>query len=175
MTNITINTHVSRSVTIHAPTHCLIYFATNAMHLSHLTVAGGTVDSRLYVRLVRVVGVRFGFQPVDAFPRRLLLPLRKRGKFLNLGTLGLDRFVATHASAYIWNGGVRRLVYVFVTECTLELRSLVAFFGNVLPMVKFDRLSWTFRFSGDAQQEYTDDRDRHDHKHQVFGPSPHFS
>jgi hypothetical protein len=140
MTHVTINTHIPRSVTVHAPTHCLIYLATNAMHLAHLTVTGGTVDSSFYVRLVRVVRVRFGFQPVDALPRRLLLPLRKRGKLLNLGTLGLDRFVATHTSAYIWNSGVRRLVYVFVAESTLQLRSIVPFFSNVLPMVKFDRL-----------------------------------
>src|SRR5215471_14429453 len=147
MTHITIHTHISCSVTVDTPTHCLIYFAANAMHLSHLTVTGRTVDTSLNVRLVCVISIRFRLHPVDAFPGRLLLPLRKRSKFLNFRTFGLCRFVTAHARAYVRDRGVRRLINVFVAKSTLQLGSFVALLSNVLPVVKFDRLARAFWFT----------------------------
>src|SRR5262249_51581657 len=165
MTNITINTHISCSVTIHTPTHCLAYFAANPMHLSHLAVASCAFNSGFDVRLVRVVGVRLRFYPVAALPPRLLLPLRVSPVVLKLRAFCLSRLVAAHTRGYVLNCGVRRLIYVFVAEGALQLRSFIAFLGHVLPVIKFDRLPRPFRFPRSAQQQYAYDRDRQNHKH----------
>ena len=107
MTHITIHAHASRAVAVHAPSHCLIYFATHAVHLPDLPVTGCAFEPGANVRLVRVESVRFRFERVDAAPWRLLLAFGEGRELLNLGAIGFDRIVATHASIDVRNRCVR--------------------------------------------------------------------
>lgn len=110
------------------------------MHLADLPVTRCAIDSRANVRLVRVVRVRFWFQPVHALPRRLLFSLEERRELLNLGAFGLDRLVATHTGGDVGNSRVSRLIHVLVAERAFKLWSIFPFFRNVLPVIEFDRL-----------------------------------
>jgi hypothetical protein len=150
---------------VHAPSHRLIYFAPYSMHLSDLPVTRCTLDSCANVGLVRVKGVRFGFEPVHATPRRLLFSFCEPRKFLNLRTFSLDRFVATHARCDVWNRRVRRLIYVLVTEGAFKLWGFVTLLGHVLPVIELDRLSRRFRLSRSPQQHEPDHQDRHNDKY----------
>src|SRR5512134_3016556 len=97
MTNVTIHTNAPGCMAVHAPSHRLIYFAAHSMHLPYIAVTRRALDAGANVRLVRVVGVRLGLEPVHTTPRRLLFSLCERSELLNLRTFGLDRLVATHA------------------------------------------------------------------------------
>lgn len=165
MTDVTIHTNASRTMAVHAPSHRLIYLAPYSMHLSNLAVTRCTLDSCAYVRLVRVKGVRLGFDPVHPPPRRLLFPFCERRELLYLSALSLDGLVATHACRYVGNSGVRRFVCVLVTEGAFKLRSIFSFFSHVLPVVELDRLSRRFRPSRSAQQHEPDHQDRHNDKY----------
>lgn len=156
MTNIAIHAHASRSMAVHAPSHRLIYFAAHSMHLPNLTVTRRAVDSGSNVRFVRVVSVRFRFDPIDATPRRLLFSLSVGRELLNLRAFSLDRLVATHARGNVWDRRVRRLVYVFVTERAFKLWSFFPFLSDVLPVIELDRLQRRFRLSRSAQQHEAD-------------------
>ena len=90
MANVTIHADASRFMAVHAPTHRLVYFAPYSMHLANLTVTCRALDTGPDVRLVRVVGVRFRFDPVHALPRGLLFSLGEPRQLLNFRALGLD-------------------------------------------------------------------------------------
>ena len=163
MADVAVNAHASRAVAVHAPSHRLLDFATHAVHLPDLSVTCGAFEPGSNVRLVRVESVRFRFKPVDAAPRRLLLARGEGRELLNLGAVGLDRFVTTHARIDVGNRRVRRLVCVLVTERAFELRAV--FFGHVLPVIKLNRLFRRYRLCRRAQEYDSDngDRDGYDH------------
>jgi len=145
MANVTIHTHPFSPMAIDAPSHCLIYFATHAMHLSNLAVTGRAFEAGSNVRLVRVENICLRLVPIHATPRRLLFLVGERGKLLHFGTLGHYRIVTSHASGGIGNGGVRRLVYILVTEGALELRAF--FLCHMLPVVELNWLLRRFRLA----------------------------
>lgn len=150
---------------VHAPSHRLIYLAPYSMHMSDLPVTRSAVDSCANVRLVRVKGIRLGFEPVHTTPRRLFFSFCERGEFLNLRALSLDRVMATHACSDIWNRRVRRLIYVLVTEGAFKLWGFAPFFGHVLPVIELDRLPRRFRLSRSSQQHEPNHQDRHNEKY----------
>ena len=90
MAHITIHTNRFCSVAVDTPSHCLIYFSTNAMHFTDLAVTCHTLETGSNVRLVRVENICLGFVPIHATPRRLLFVLGERGKLLHFGAVGLD-------------------------------------------------------------------------------------
>src|SRR5437773_6851782 len=109
MTDVAIHTNASGLVAVDTPSHGLIYFAPHTMHLANLPVTGCAFDSSLDVRLMRVVGVSFRFEPVHPLPGRLLFSLRERRELLNFRALSLDRFVATLTGGDVRNSRVSRL------------------------------------------------------------------
>jgi len=165
MTHVAIVTNIPGSMAVHAPSHRLVYFAADSMHLSDRAVTGRALDARPNVRLMGVKSVRFRLDPVDALPRWLFFTFSVRRQFLNLRAFGLNRLVATHAGGDVWNRRVRRLVRILVTERALELRSFFSFFCHVLPVIELNRLERSFRSGGRAQQHESDHQDHHNHKH----------
>ena len=123
------------------------------MHLANLTVTRRALQPRSDVRFVGVKRIRFRLDPVDSLPGRLLLALGVCCELLDFRALGLDRFVTSHAGRNVWNGRMRRLVDIFVTERAFELRRFVARFRDVLPVIELDRLFWGFRFARCAHNE----------------------
>ncbi len=103
MANVAIYAHAFCPVAIDAPSHCLIYFATHAVHFSNLAVTGDAFEPGSNVRLVRVENICLGFVPIHTPPGRLLFVLGERCKLLHLGTLGHYRVVTSHAGAGIRN------------------------------------------------------------------------
>ena len=164
MTHIAINACAARGMTVHAPSHGLLNFAAHSMHLANLTMTRRTLDTGSNVWLVSVERVRFRLEPIHASPRRLLFSFSISRELLDLWAFGLDRFVTAHASAYVWNSGVRRFIGVFVTKSALELRSVVPFFRDVLPVIELDRLHRSGRLAA-AQQHEPDHRYDQNQKH----------
>ena len=78
MANVAIYAHAFCAVAVDAPSHCLIHFATHAMHFPNLAVTGDAFEAGSNVRLVRVENICFGFVPIHATPRRLLFVLGER-------------------------------------------------------------------------------------------------
>ena len=171
MTDVAIDTHASCAMAIDAPTHCLIYLATNAVHLSDFAVARRAFEARLYVRLVRVKHICLRFMPIHPAPRRLLFALGECRELLHLGAFGHDRFVTSHARGDVRNSRVRRLVHVFVTERAFEFRAV--FLSHVLPMIEFDGLPRSLGFSRSAEQHDADDRNNDAHRDDPFARSFH--
>lgn len=150
MTNVAIDTHASCAMALDAPAHRLIYFAAHSVHLSNLAVTRRAFESRLDVRLVRVENIRLGLVPIHPSPRGLLLALGESRELLHLGAFGHYRFVTSHARRDVRNSRVRRLVHVFVAERAFELRSIIALFSHVLPMIEFDGLPRRLGFGRSA-------------------------
>ena len=125
MTDIAIDANLAGAMAVNAPAHCLIHFATDAVRLPDIAVAGSTVYARPCVRLVRKKDISLAFKPVNAFPGRLLFSIGERSQLLNLRALCLCRLMTRHARVDIWNRSVSGLVHVFVTERALETRGLV--------------------------------------------------
>ena len=123
------------------------------MHLANLTVACRTLNAGSNMWLVSVKRVGFRLEPVDASPRRLLFSFGISRELLDLRAFGPDRLVTTHTGAYVWDGGVRRLVGIFVTKHTLELRGVVSFFRDVLPVIELDWLQRGRRLAAAQEQE----------------------
>ncbi|HMG37309.1 MAG TPA: hypothetical protein VKM94_25625 [Blastocatellia bacterium] len=84
------------------------------------------------------VGLRF--DPVHTLPRRLLVPVRVVCEFLDFGAFSFYGLVAAHAGVGIRDSSVCGFVSVFVAEGAFELGAVR--FGDVLPMIKGDWLSW---------------------------------
>jgi hypothetical protein len=173
MTDVAIHTNASGLVAVYTPSHRLIYFAPHAMHLANIPVTGGAIYSSLYVRLVRVICVRFRFEPVHALPGRLLFSLREGGQLLNFGALGLDGLVATHTRADVGNSRVGRLIHVLVAESAFELWGFFAWFGYVLPVIELDWLKWRLGFGDGSEHKEADDCDHRDCQHYEFCQSSH--
>src|SRR5258707_9923324 len=86
MANIAIDAHVSSAVAVDAPSHGLIYFATDAMHLSNLAVTSSAFETGSNVRLVRGGKVCLRFMPIHPAPRRLVFSFGELGQLLHLRT-----------------------------------------------------------------------------------------
>lgn len=173
MANVAIDTHASRAMAFDAPTHCLIYFATHAVHLADLAVTRRAFEPRLYVRLVRVENICLSFVPIHTSPRRLLFALGECRQFLHLGAFGHDRFVTPHARGDVGNSRVRRLVHVLVTERAFELRGIIGLFSHVLPMIELNGLTRRLGLGRRAQQHYAEDRNHDAHRDDPFARSFH--
>ena len=88
MADVAIYAHAFCPVAVDAPSHCLIHFATHAMHFPNLAVTGDTFEAGSNVRLMRVENIRFGLVPVHTAPGRLLFLFRERRKLLHFRALG---------------------------------------------------------------------------------------
>ena len=173
MTHVAIHTNASRLMAVDTPSHSLVYDAPHAMHLPNLPVTGCAVDASFDVRLMCVIGVGFGFEPVDPLPGRLFFSFGEGCELLNFRTLGLDRLVTTHTGVDIRNSRVSRLIYILVAEGALKLGSFFACFGYVLPVIELDRLERRFRSGSGSQQQESDDCDCRDCQDYEFCQSSH--
>jgi hypothetical protein len=158
MADITIHTRVVLTVTVNAPTHRLIYFLPDAMHLTDLPVTGSAFDAGRYVGLVTEEYIGRFLNPVNASPWRLFASSERGCQLLHFGAFGSHCVVAAHARRRIGYRRAGGLIGVLVAEATFELWPFL--FSEVLPVIEFDGLNGPLGSRAYAQQYQSGGDDR---------------
>ena len=157
------------AMAFNTPTHRVVHFPLNPVHLVYLAVTRRTINAGADVRLVGKKNVGRFIDPIHPPPSRLLGPPGDRGQLLNLGAFRLHRFVTLHALRDIRDGGVRGFISVVVAGRSFEFRTI--FFGflrRVLPMIERYRLSRLVWLADDTRQEDQADEPHHDKNRYEF-------
>ena len=141
MTDVAIYACALLAMTVYAPTHCLVHLASHTAHLWDIAVAGNTFNPGTDMWLMSEEHVSRLLHPVDTSPLGFGALLEDGGQLLHLGAISLGAFVACHACGEAWNCGMSGFICVFVAEDAFELRAF--FFGEVLPVIEFNRLNWS--------------------------------
>ena len=104
-------------MTLHTPSHRVLYHRLRYGHLRHITVTRGALHTGRHVSLMIEIDVSMGRKAIDSNPGDFLLLIEIRLDLLNFRTLRLDTLMAKHALLHTGNASDGGLFRVLVTEC----------------------------------------------------------